>query len=402
MKVGIINVTGYSGSELARILRRHPEVEIASVTGRSAAGQKLGEVFPHLESLDLTIEPELSGSLDLVFSALPHKASAEACIPVLDQGVKVVDISADFRLKHADEYEEWYGVEHQKPSLLEEAVYGLTELHRDEIRQARLVANPGCYPTSAILGLAPAVEAGIISPDIIVSSLSGVSGGGRSLVMTNHFSEVNENAFAYAVNGHRHLPEITQELDPLAEQPVRVTFQVHLIPMTRGIFSSCYAPLANPGEWAGRRGQAAPGGHLPGVLRGPPVRESGFSPAADQADAGQQYVPAAPGHRPADGTADSVQRAGQPGKGGGRAGGAEHEPDGRVPGGHVAGRTGGLPVARQSGVCYTRRVPSVPRSSSQVRMPPFQGGDQGIEAPPGYQPRPMRIHARLVSAWIDF
>ena len=226
-------------------------MEIASVTGRSAAGQRLGDVFPHLDSLDLTIEPELSGSLDLVFSALPHKASAEACIPVLEQGVKVVDISADFRLKQADEYEEWYGVAHQEPSLLEEAVYGLSELHREEIRAARLVANPGCYPTSAILALAPAVSAGVISPDIIVSSLSGVSGGGRSLTMTNHFSEVNENAFAYAVNGHRHLPEITQELNPLTSQPVRVTFQVHLIPMTRGIFSSCYAPLSNPGEWAG-------------------------------------------------------------------------------------------------------------------------------------------------------
>ncbi len=255
MKVGIINITGYSGSELARILRRHPEVEIASVTGRSAAGQQLGEVFPHLDSLGLTIEPELSGSLDLVFSALPHKASAEACIPVLEQGVKVVDISADFRLKQADEYEEWYGVAHQKPSLLEEAVYGLTELHRDEIRTARLVANPGCYPTSAILGLAPAVSAGIISPDIIVDSKSGVSGGGRSLVMTNHFSEVNENVFAYALGGHRHLPEITQELNPLADEPVRVTFQVHLIPMTRGILSSCYAPLTNPGEWTGDEGQ---------------------------------------------------------------------------------------------------------------------------------------------------
>lgn len=255
MKVGIINVTGYSGSELARILRRHPEVEIASVTGRSAAGQRLGEVFPHLDSLDLTIEPELSGSLDLVFSALPHKASAEACIPVLDQGVKVVDISADFRLKRADEYEEWYGVEHQKPSLLEEAVYGLTELHRDEIRSARLVANPGCYPTSAILGLAPAVAAGVISPDIIVDSKSGVSGGGRSLNMANHFSEVNENVFAYALGGHCHLPEITQELNPLASDPVRVTFQVHLIPMTRGILSSCYAPLLNPGEWEGDEGK---------------------------------------------------------------------------------------------------------------------------------------------------
>ena len=250
MKVGIINVTGYSGCELARILRRHPEVEIASVTGRSAAGQRLGEVFPHLESLDLVIEPELSGSLDLVFSALPHKASAEACLPALADGVKVVDISADFRLKQADEYEAWYGVAHLEPALLEEAVYGLTELHRDEIRAARLVANPGCYPTGAILALAPAVAAGIIGPDIIVSSLSGVSGGGRSLNLANHFSEVNENAFAYAVNGHRHLPEIVQELNPLAAEPVRVTFQTHLIPMTRGILSSCYAPLAHPGEWA--------------------------------------------------------------------------------------------------------------------------------------------------------
>ena len=255
MKVGIINVTGYSGSELARILRRHPEVKIASVTGRSAAGQRLGEVFPHLDSLDLTIEPELSGSLDLVFSALPHKASAEACIPALHQGVKVVDISADFRLKQADEYEEWYGVAHQEPSLLEEAVYGLTELHRDEIRAARLVANPGCYPTSAILALAPAVAADIIGPDIIVSSLSGVSGGGRSLTMSNHFSEVNENAFAYAVNGHRHLPEIVQELNPLAAQPVKLTFQTHLIPMTRGILSTCYAPLSNPGDWTGDEGK---------------------------------------------------------------------------------------------------------------------------------------------------
>ena len=148
MKVGIINVTGYSGCELARILYRHPEVEITSVTGRSAAGQKLGEVFPHLSALDLTISPELDGSLDLVFSALPHKASAEAVIPALEQGLKVVDISADFRLKSAGEYEEWYGVPHQDPSYLEEAVYGLTELHREEVKSARLVANPGCYPTS--------------------------------------------------------------------------------------------------------------------------------------------------------------------------------------------------------------------------------------------------------------
>ena len=237
MKIGIINITGYAGSELARILYRHPNVEITSVTGRSAAGQQLNEVFPHLTAMNMPIEEELSGSLDLVFSALPHKASAEACIPVLEQGVKVVDISADFRLKQADEYTEWYGVDHPDPTYLEEAVYGLTELHRDDVSTSRLVANPGCYPTSAILGLAPAVTSKIITQDIIVDSKSGVSGGGRSLTLTNHFSEVNENVFAYALNGHRHLPEITQELAPLADKVLNLTFLTHLIPMTRGILS---------------------------------------------------------------------------------------------------------------------------------------------------------------------
>ena len=255
MKIGIINITGYAGSELARILYRHPEVEITSVTGRSAAGQQLNEVFPHLTAMNMTIEPELSGSLDMVFSALPHKASAEACIPVLEQGVKVVDISADFRLKQADEYTEWYGVDHPDPTYLEEAVYGLPELHRDDVTNSRLVANPGCYPTSAILGLAPAVDGKIITQDIIVDSKSGVSGGGRSLTMTNHFSEVNENVFAYALKGHRHLPEITQELAPLTEKPLNLTFLTHLIPMTRGILSSCYAVLIEPGNWTGDEGQ---------------------------------------------------------------------------------------------------------------------------------------------------
>ncbi len=255
VKVGIINVTGYSGSELARILHRHPEVEIASVTGRSAVGQRLGEVFPHLDRLDLTVEPELSGSLDLVFSALPHKASAEAVIPALEQGMKVVDISADFRLKQADEYEEWYEVPHQDPTYLEEAVYGLTELHRDDIKSARLVANPGCYPTSAILALAPAVSAGIIGRDIIVDSMSGVSGGGRTLNMANHFSEVNENVFAYALGGHRHMPEMVQELNLLAEEPVKLSFLPHLVPMTRGILSTCYGTLTDPDAWAGAEGK---------------------------------------------------------------------------------------------------------------------------------------------------
>ena len=255
MKIGIINITGYAGSELARILYRHPNVEITSVTGRSAAGQQLNEVFPHLTAMNMPIEEELSGSLDLVFSALPHKASAKACIPVLEQGVKVVDISADFRLKQADEYTEWYGVDHPDPTYLEEAVYGLTELHRDDVSTSRLVANPGCYPTSAILGLAPAVTSKIITQDIIVDSKSGVSGGGRSLTLTNHFSEVNENVFAYALNGHRHLPEITQELAPLADKVLNLTFLTHLIPMTRGILSSCYATLTEPTKWVGSEGR---------------------------------------------------------------------------------------------------------------------------------------------------
>ena len=249
MKVGIINVTGYAGSELARILYRHPEVELSSVTGRGAAGQQLGEVFPHLNQLNLTITPELEGSLDLVFSALPHKASAEACIPVLQSGVKVVDISADFRLKRAAEYQEWYGVEHPDPAYLEEAVYGLTELHRKEIKSSRLVANPGCYPTSAILGMAPAIQEKLVEPDLIIDSKSGISGAGRTLSLSAHYSEVNENTMAYSLGGHRHLPEITQELAALTNESLTLTFLTHLVPMTRGILSSCYARLRPDARW---------------------------------------------------------------------------------------------------------------------------------------------------------
>ena len=252
VKVGIINVTGYSGSELVRLLYHHPDATIASVTGRSAAGEKLGSVFPHLSDLDMEIQPELDGSLDLVFSALPHKASAEAVIPLLEDGIRVVDISADFRLRRLSEYEEWYGVSHPGPQYLEEAVYGLTELNRSEVSQARLVANPGCYPTSAILALAPVVKKGLVDLDIVVDSKSGVSGAGRSLSLTTHFSEVNENVMAYSVSGHRHLPEITQELGKAIgheDGPLALTFLTHLIPMTRGILSSCYARL-KPGVFS--------------------------------------------------------------------------------------------------------------------------------------------------------
>ena len=246
VKVGIINVTGYSGVELARLLLRHPEAELVGVTGRSAAGERLSDVFPHLAESTLTIEPELSASVDLAFSALPQVSSAEACVPLTRAGTKVIDISADFRLKSADEYREWYGADHPAPDLLETAVYGLTELDRDGVRSASLVANPGCYPTGAILALAPVVREGLIGPNVIIDAKSGVSGAGRGLSLGTHFSEVNENLFPYQVEGHRHLPEITQELSRLgAGYEPSVVFMPHLVPMTRGILCSCYAELSD-------------------------------------------------------------------------------------------------------------------------------------------------------------
>ncbi|MBI2908071.1 MAG: N-acetyl-gamma-glutamyl-phosphate reductase [Chloroflexi bacterium] len=249
MKVGIINVTGYGGSELARLLYHHKGVHLTSVTGRSAVGERLGQFFPHLADFDLTITEEL-GEVDLAFSALPHAASAAALLPLIQRGVKVVDISADFRLKDVAEYESWYGVKHPAPQLLPESVYGLTELNRAAVAKARIVANPGCYATSAILALAPALKAGIIEPDVIIDSKSGVSGAGRALSLTTHYCEVNENVSAYSLAGHRHLPEIVQELKALTGgKALSVTFVPHLIPMTRGILSTCYARLA-PGTIA--------------------------------------------------------------------------------------------------------------------------------------------------------
>jgi len=245
-KVGIINVTGYAGVELARLLNGHPKVKLVSVTGRSAAGQRLGEVFPHLADINLKIEPDLD-RVDLAFSAMPHQASAAEVAPLLEDGSRVVDISADFRLKDPADYKRWYGSPHPNPELLGEAVYGLPELNRSRIADARLVANPGCYPTGAILALAPAVEAGLIEPDIVVDSKSGLSGAGRSLSLKTHFAEANEDTAAYALEGHRHLPEITQELGLLGGQTLSVTFVPHLIPMTRGILTTCYAPLKEGG-----------------------------------------------------------------------------------------------------------------------------------------------------------
>jgi len=246
IRASIINVTGYIGAELARILCQHPKVELVTVTGRSAAGQKLGDVFPSFAGTKYTIEAELDRETDVAFSAMPHKSSAEVILPLLKQGIKVIDASADFRLKNASEYPKWYGFEHPSPELLSEAVFGLPELHGSEIASASLIANPGCYSTAAILALAPIVREGLVAPDIVVDSKSGVSGAGRTLSLITHYSEVNESIYAYSLEGHRHLPEIEQELKMLNPTfSPSITFVPHLVPMTRGILSTCYAKLAD-------------------------------------------------------------------------------------------------------------------------------------------------------------
>ena len=246
-KVGIINVTGYAGSELARILHLHPEVTIISVTGRSAAGKRLPEVVPHLWNLDLLITRTVEDSVDFVFSSLPSGASAEALAPMIESGVQAVDIAADFRLHDPERFKAAYKIDHPAPHLLKNAVYGLPEIHRRNIGGSSLIANPGCYPEASILALAPAVAAGLVEDDVIIDAKSGVSGAGRGSITTNsmyHFAESNENVLAYALDGHGHQPEIAQELAELrGAESAKVTFVPHLIPMTRGILATCYATL---------------------------------------------------------------------------------------------------------------------------------------------------------------
>ncbi len=256
--VSIVGVTGYTGLELLRLLAGHPYFTVTSVTGRSAAGKRLDEVFPQLRALAyapdarraidpamvITDEPEQT---DLAFVCLPHAAAAQSVVKLLERGMRVVDLSADFRLRNAAEYEQWYKHSHPAPALLETAVYGLCERHRDRIAESALVANPGCYATTAILALLPAFAHGLIEPDVIIDAKSGVSGAGRGLTLGTHYAEANEDVSAYSLSGHRHLPEIVQELEAGAQaggHPVvtpRITFIPHLMPMTRGILATCYA-----------------------------------------------------------------------------------------------------------------------------------------------------------------
>lgn len=246
-QVAILNVTGYAGAELARLLHGHPDVRLAGVTGRSAAGKRLTDVFPHLRAMDMPIDGAPPDGIDLLFSALPHAAAAEHLVPYIDRGVPVVDLSADFRLQDVAAYEGAYNVTHPAPALLRRAVFGLPELRRQALTETSLAAVPGCHSTGVVLALAPLFAAGIIEPRVIADTKTGLSGAGRTLGLSVHFSEADESVAAYGLDGHRHRPEMTQELAFAAAQgghegcDPQVTFVPHYIPMTRGILSTCYA-----------------------------------------------------------------------------------------------------------------------------------------------------------------
>ncbi len=249
IRVGIVGASGYTGVELARIVTRHPEVELTLATSRQYDGRSLAEVFPNLRGqLDIKCEnvaPEkLAERADLFFLAVPHQ-TAMAYVPgLIEAGKKVVDLSADFRLRDPVVYEEWYQP-HSAVEYLKEAVYGLPELYRQQITGCRLVANPGCYPTSIILGLAPLLQKGLIEPGTIVAdSKSGTSGAGRKAGTATLFCEVADGFRAYKVGEHRHTPEIEQEVSRLCGKSVKITFIPHLLPISRGILSTVYATLS--------------------------------------------------------------------------------------------------------------------------------------------------------------
>jgi N-acetyl-gamma-glutamyl-phosphate reductase len=260
ISVSIVNVTSYTGLELLRLLAGHQAFTVTSLTARSAAGQRLDAVFPQFATgrisraetspgaLVLTEQPDHT---DLAFVCLPHAAAAETVLSLQARGIKVVDLSADFRLHNAGVYEHWYQHRHPAPALLETSVYGLCERYRTHIAESTLVANPGCHATAAILALLPAVTAGLVQPDIIVNTLTGLSGAGRSLKLGSLYCEQNEDASAYGLDGHRHLPEIVQELEAAARdgghrQHLRLSFVPHVVPMSRGLLATCYADLKGP------------------------------------------------------------------------------------------------------------------------------------------------------------
>ena len=248
IRVAIVGGTGYTGVELLRLLAFHPEVEVAAVTSRSEAGRRVDDMFPSLRGIvDLAYSDADAGALgecDLVFFATPNGTAMHQAGALLDAGTRVVDLSADFRLADPGVWEQWYAMPHAAPHLLEEAVYGLPELYRPRIRDARLVANPGCYPTATLLGLLPLLENGLVEPHGLVADVkSGVSGAGRKTALATQLAEAGDNFKAYSVSGHRHQAEIVQALESVTGHSVDITFVPHLVPMLRGIHATLYARL---------------------------------------------------------------------------------------------------------------------------------------------------------------
>ena len=248
IKVGIVGGTGYTGVELLRLLAQHPQAELVAITSRKEAGMPVAELFPSLRGkVDLAFtEPSQAslGQCQVVFFATPNAVAMEQAAALLEQGVKVIDLSADFRIKDVPDWERWYNARHASPGLVAEAVYGLPELQREAIRGARLIANPGCYPTAVQLGFMPLLEAGVVDTQtLIADAKSGVSGAGRKAEVNILFAEAGDNFHAYGIPGHRHLPEIRQGLAGMAGHAVGLTFVPHLTPMIRGIHATLYARI---------------------------------------------------------------------------------------------------------------------------------------------------------------
>ena len=248
IKVGVVGGTGYTGVELLRLLAQHPEAELKAITSRGEAGQPVADMFPSLRRrVNLSfIDPQHAdlASCDVVFFATPNGIAMQQARALVEAGVKVIDLAADFRIKDIAEWEKWYAMKHACPDLVAEAVYGLPEVNREAVASARLVANPGCYPTAVQLGFLPLIEAGVVELDgLIADAKSGVSGAGRKAETHILFSESADSFQAYGVAGHRHLPEIRQGLSAFADAPVGLTFVPHLTPMIRGIHATLYARL---------------------------------------------------------------------------------------------------------------------------------------------------------------
>lgn len=243
VKVGIIGVTGYTGGELIRLLLNHPQVEIIAASSRSNVGNQVSEVhqhlYQHIDLIECEMQAENFAACDLVFLALPHGTSSLLAKELVALGVKVIDLGADMRLRKIEVYQQWYGAEHHWPEILPDTIYGLPEIYREQIKGKNLIANPGCYPTSIILGLAPLLKKGWVKLDTIVcDSKSGMTGAGKGLTQQSHFPDMNDNLAAYKLAEHRHTPEIEQELSHLAGEEVLISFNPHLIPMNRGILST--------------------------------------------------------------------------------------------------------------------------------------------------------------------